>query len=178
MRGRIMTKQISPDDAFVAYVTAAEIAGTERGACATVAKQFGVPRSTITRMRDRYRWSARLAGEVAPLVRQKTNEFAATSAAEWRAESARVGGELVRKGFAALEAMQVLSPSDALAAIKLGASMVDKATEPNQKRIAVDVVHVLKERFERFVTPAPVARRIQVDFGSLDDDLKEGNGDE
>ena len=172
-----MVQQINPEDAFVAYVTAAEIAGTERGACATVAKQFDVPRSTITRMAARYRWSARLAGEVAPIVRQKTNEVAATSAADWRAEQARVGGELVRKGFAALEAMQVLSSGDALAAIKLGASMVDKATEPKQKQVNVDVVHVLTERFQKLVearpqvpASAPSQPRITVDFGDLDDD--------
>lgn len=169
-----MKPTLNPEDAFVAYCAAVEAAGTERGACAAVAKRFEVPRSTITRMAARYRFSQRLAGEVAPIVRQKTNEIAATSAAEWRAEAARVGSELVRRGFEALERAQLMGTKEALDAIKLGATLCDRATEPKQKQVNVDVRHILESRFQKLVeqrpqVPAP-APRITVDFGDLDDD--------
>ncbi len=175
-----MNKQIPPDEAFIAYVTAAEIAGTERGACATVAKQFDVPRSTITRMAARYRWSARLAGEVAPIVREKTNEIAATSAAEWRRVQSEAGTELLRRGMEAIARMPIESVRDALSAIKQANDMVTKSTEPTTKQVAVDVRHVLTERFQKLVqqpAQAPAPRpQITVDFGDLDDDIApEGN---
>lgn len=168
-----MKPTLNPEDVFLAFVEEAEIHG-EPGALARVAKRLSLPRSTITRMAKRCQFSERYNGPVVAKIQERTNETAATSAAEWRTEAARVGSELVRKGFAALERMQVLSPSDALAAIKVGASMVDRATEPKQKQVNVDVRHILESRFQKLVEakplPAPVPR-IQVDFGDLDDDL-------
>lgn len=167
-------KSINPEAAFVAYTVAVEAAGTERGACAAVAKQFEVPRSTITRMAARYRWSARLAGEVAPIVREKTNEIAATSAAEYRAAQAKAGTELLRLGLEAMARMPIESVRDALSAIKQGDAMAQAATEPKQKQVNVDVRHVLTERFQKLVearpqVPAP-RPQITVDFGDLDDE--------
>lgn len=163
-------KQINPEAVFEAYCVFAEISGAERGACAAVAKELGTPRSTITRMAKRYRFSARYNREVQPIVRSKTNESVATTAAAWREKSAKAGSELVDRAMEALQTMPIESVRDGIAAIKQGAAMVDKATEPSQKRVSVDVDVVLKERFERFVTEPAQTPKLTVDFGDLDDE--------
>jgi hypothetical protein len=170
-------QQLNPEDVFLVFVEEAELHG-EPGALARTAKRLSVPRSTVTRMAARYRFSQRYNGPVAEKIQEQTNQIAATSAAEYRKLQAQVGTELVQKAMETLRRAPIESVRDAVMALKQGDAMAQAATQPKQTQVNVDVVHVLKQRFEEFVSvPAP-ARRIQVDFGSLDDDLKEGNGDE
>lgn len=173
-----MKSTLNPEDVFLVFVEEAEIHG-EPGALARTAKRLSVPRSTVTRMAARYRFSERYNGPVVARIQEKTNEVAATSAAEYRKLQAQVGTELVQKAMETLRRAPIESVRDAIMALKQGDAMAQAATQPKQTHVNVDVVHVLKERFERFVTdePVPASRRIQVDFGSLDDDLK-GNDDE
>ena len=139
-----------------------------------VAQHYDVAPAAVTRLAHRQQWGLLLQQQVEPQVQAKAMEAIVTTLAEFRVKQVQVGAELVRRGLAALERLEIRETAQALAAVKLGAELQSKAFDAPAKKVEISVEHTLRERFERFIENAPKQKprpQITVDFGQLEDGL-------
>ena len=150
-----------------------------------VAQHYDVDPAQVTRRARRERWKQRLEQDIEPRVLEraamKMTEDVIESLADIRARQAAVGKELQERGLEALRRFDIVEPQHAIRAVEAGAKLEREAREMANKRVDINVEHTLKERFERFVSAEPAprlpepCRRIEVDFGELEDELTEAD---
>lgn len=150
-----------------------------------VAQHYDVDPAQVTRRARRERWKQRLEQDIEPRVQEraamKLTEEVIESLADIRARQAAAGKELQERGLEALRRFDIVEPQHAIRAVEAGAKLEREAREMASKRVDINVEHTLKERFERFVSAEPAPRlpeprrRIEVDFGELEDELTEAD---